>query len=297
MSDERVQSVDPVGSARPTPAAPPVPERPPARPAADRIKVSDEAKHGEEDRAHSLDISWTRQGPGAGGDGKDRLALHDGQTLRRGADGDEVRHLQELLNKGGAHLEADGKLGSHTENAIRKFQKEHHLAADGVVGAKTLRALHGDEDAPKAEAPAKSGDARTGLDGLPAPLQKHADAFKKCGEKYGVDPKLLAAISMHETGNGTSHAFRHHNNAMGISGSHGPLRMPSVDHSIEQVAKGLADPNGYYKGKSTIAGIGSVYAPIGAANDPRGLNNDWVRGVSENYRKLGGDPRQKVLGM
>jgi peptidoglycan hydrolase-like protein with peptidoglycan-binding domain len=35
----------------------------------------------------------------------------------------------------------DGQLGPQTKSALRKFQKEHQLTADGVIGLKTIKAL------------------------------------------------------------------------------------------------------------------------------------------------------------
>jgi len=63
-------------------------------------------------------------------------------TLRRGSQGDAVETLQAMLNaKYGYNLEIDGNFGSKTEVAVKDFQKKHGLTADGVVGAKTWKAL------------------------------------------------------------------------------------------------------------------------------------------------------------
>ena len=63
-------------------------------------------------------------------------------TLRRGNSGDEVADLQMLLNaKYGYKLDIDGDFGSKTEAAVKAFQKARGLTADGVVGAKTWKAL------------------------------------------------------------------------------------------------------------------------------------------------------------
>lgn len=48
-------------------------------------------------------------------------------------------------------------------------------------------------------------------------LGQYSQSFYNAGRKHGVDPKLLMAIAMHETGKGTSAAFLRKNNAMGIS--------------------------------------------------------------------------------
>ena len=52
-----------------------------------------------------------------------------------------VRSLQYLLNARGAKLAVDGTFGQRTKAAVIKFQRAHHLTADGVVRAATWRAL------------------------------------------------------------------------------------------------------------------------------------------------------------
>ncbi len=123
---------------------------------------------------------------------------------------------------------------------------------------------------------------------LPGPLKKYASSFIKYGMKYEVHPCFLAAIAKHETGNGTSSAFRNKNNAMGVSNTSGPRYMKSVDYSIEYMAKRLADPNGYYRNCNTIAEVGDVYAPskVRVKNDPTGLNRYWPSKVSSYFNQL-----------
>lgn len=144
--------------------------------------------------------------------------------------------------------------------------------------------------------PVQDDSAPSNLAGvLPASLAPFAADFEAAGAKYGVDPKVLAAISMHETANGTSSAFKNKNNAMGVSNASGPVAMDSVPASIERMARLLGSTeSGPYKNASTVGEIAGVYAPVGAGNDPRNLNQYWTRGVSENLRKLGGDPTAPV---
>jgi murein L,D-transpeptidase YcbB/YkuD len=52
-----------------------------------------------------------------------------------------VRSLQYLLDARGARLAVDGLFGPKTKAAVVTFQRSHGLAADGVVGAATWRAL------------------------------------------------------------------------------------------------------------------------------------------------------------
>lgn len=57
--------------------------------------------------------------------------------LRRGAEGAEVEHLQELLNRGGALLSIDGDFGPGTEGAVKEAQLLAGLPLTGVVDAAT----------------------------------------------------------------------------------------------------------------------------------------------------------------
>jgi len=57
-------------------------------------------------------------------------------VLRYNDKGDYVKELQNLLG-----IKADGIFGAKTEEAVRKFQKNHGLTVDGVVGSKTWSKL------------------------------------------------------------------------------------------------------------------------------------------------------------
>lgn len=67
--------------------------------------------------------------------------------LKLGSKGDEVRTLQSLLNSKGYSVgSVDGDFGPATEAAVRKFQADHGLGVDGIVGKNTWAALYGDSN-------------------------------------------------------------------------------------------------------------------------------------------------------
>ena len=65
------------------------------------------------------------------------------RTLRRGDTGEDVKAIQEILNKKGARLVADGVYGRGTIAAVVDFQRRSGLLADGEVGRATRKALAG----------------------------------------------------------------------------------------------------------------------------------------------------------
>ena len=73
-------------------------------------------------------------------------------TLRKGAKGERVRELQEKLLALGYQLPkygADGDYGAETIKAVKEFQKDNGLTADGVCGPKTWAALKRAEEPKK----------------------------------------------------------------------------------------------------------------------------------------------------
>lgn len=63
------------------------------------------------------------------------------RTLRRGDEGEDVRVMQEALNKKGAQLKVDGSFGRDMEEAVRDFQRKASIGIDGEIGAATREKL------------------------------------------------------------------------------------------------------------------------------------------------------------
>jgi hypothetical protein len=68
------------------------------------------------------------------------------RTLLVGCKGEDVRAVQNALNRNGASLDPDGDFGTHTRDAVNDFQKEQRkrnpkFGVDGKVGPETRGAL------------------------------------------------------------------------------------------------------------------------------------------------------------
>ena len=62
-------------------------------------------------------------------------------VLRPNDNNPSVAEAQDLLNRDGAILDADGSFGPGTASAVREFQGFHHLPLTGIVDAATWQAL------------------------------------------------------------------------------------------------------------------------------------------------------------
>ena len=109
--------------------------------------------------------------------------------------------------------------------------------------------------------------------------------IKKVAQDYGVDWRLAVAISMHETGNYTSKAFNELNNVGGNFRNGSLMVFEDLDKGIDFFVSNLKN-NYIDMGLDTIELIQPKYCPIGAANDPKGLNKYWVGGVTKYYNEL-----------
>lgn len=88
-------------------------------------------------------------------------------NLSIGSGGEEVRKLQNALMSAGYDVGssgADGRFGSATQAAVKKYQQDRGLSADGIAGEKTQTALYGSSGSAAGgsmAAPAASGGGQT----------------------------------------------------------------------------------------------------------------------------------------
>jgi hypothetical protein len=164
------------------------------------------------------------------------------------------------------------------------------LGGDGAAAA-TAQQLEGVVQHMTCVAP----DDAAGIDAMLArassPLAGEGATFVSESLAAGVDPRALLAIAAHETMLETYGPSKVIHNAFGL----GPgIAFASERDAIAHAARTLAV---LYlpEGRTTLETIGSKWAPVGAANDPAGLNRNWTRGVGTYLAALGGDPGLPVL--
>ncbi|MCP3400497.1 phage tail tape measure protein [Bradyrhizobium sp. CCGB20] len=113
------------------------------------------------------------------------------------------------------------------------------------------------------------------------------DQVVSAANANGVPPALLAGVIAHETGNGSNVRY---NNVAGLmnpeTGSRTKLAFPSIDADIDAAGRTVAKR--YREAGGGLGKMGAVYAPPGAANDPRGQNSNWVGGVRKQMGALSG---------
>lgn len=103
--------------------------------------------------------------------------------------------------------------------------------------------------------------------------------------EYGIDWRVAVAISRWETGNFTSDIYKNKNNVGGLY-CNGFLSYNTLDEGIDAFVSNLKR-NYFDMGLDTLEKIQPKYCPIGAANDPNGLNKNWLNGVTKIYNSLG----------
>lgn len=126
-------------------------------------------------------------------------------------------------------------------------------------------------------------------DHLKGVLKNKGDVIIQSARQNNICPIFLTAVIMHESACGTSKFARERNNVAGIYRNKGYCRFDSVDECIGFTAK-LLGGKLYGSGRNnTIARVQAVYCPVGADNDPRGINKYWLNGVLKYMKTIFGD--------
>jgi peptidoglycan hydrolase-like protein with peptidoglycan-binding domain len=99
------------------------------------------------------------------------------RALRAGASGTDVRELQKALRKAGFSVKVDGRFGSSTVRAVKRFQRAAQLTPSGTVGTKTVAAL---------KAAAKGSSASVNNGGTSA-IRSRSRGAKSLGDRVPVE--------------------------------------------------------------------------------------------------------------
>ncbi len=92
------------------------------------------------------------------------------ETLRKGNSSSDVAYLQQvLITLGYLSGEPDGNYGTETEKAVKAFQKNNNLGADGTAGVKTLTLLYSSEASPAPTVDPKKVSATATVTATPEP--------------------------------------------------------------------------------------------------------------------------------
>ncbi|MCW2949893.1 MAG: conjugal transfer protein [Thermoleophilia bacterium] len=146
-------------------------------------------------------------------------------------------------------------------------------------------------EASAAGTPATAGTTATQLDaylaGKGSPMAGQGAALMASGGRWQIDPRLIVAISGAESSFGAITCAPY--NAWGYGCPNGPFHFSSWAEGIDRIAQGLRTDY-LSEGRVSVALINLKYAPLGAANDPTGLNNNWTANVSKFLLELGADP-------
>ncbi|WEY90741.1 NlpC/P60 family protein (plasmid) [Bacillus subtilis] len=106
-------------------------------------------------------------------------------------------------------------------------------------------------------------------------------------KEEGIDPVLMLAIIINETGWGKSSAIVEHNNPAGLMRGSTIIHYPTLDDGLKAQGRTLHNLI-IGRGLTTIEKLGSAYAPVGADNDPNGMNKNWVPTVTSFVKQAGG---------
>lgn len=132
-----------------------------------------------------------------------------------------------------------------------------------------------------------AAELNTGLKGV---LKGKGSVIIKIARKHGIDPLFIFGLVSQESGAGVSKYAYSYNNVAGQlkktkSGKYVPIQFKNVEECLERVCSRMQTV--YIKeGRVVLSKVASKYCPVGAKNDPRGLNSHWLPGIIRNMKKI-----------
>ena len=113
------------------------------------------------------------------------------RTLRKGATGSDVKSVQKRLKELGYYTgSVDGTYGSGTVNAVKAFQKNNGLTADGIAGNATYKKLYSDKAVPAASAATPTPSPKPTPTPTPKPTYNVPQGTLRSGDE-GEDVKTV----------------------------------------------------------------------------------------------------------
>jgi peptidoglycan hydrolase-like protein with peptidoglycan-binding domain len=186
------------------------------------------------------------------------------RTLRRGSLGWDVSVTQFLLAKSEPALVINGYFGLSTERAVRRFQRGHPLAPDGIAGPRTMRAL-------------LAARSHLGVDLSETRVGVVRSLLNYWATYYALDRSLIRALAWMESGYQTD--------VTSSEGASGVLQiLPSTWTYVETVLIGRSVPH-------TVAGnirVGVAFMRelLGEFNgDQRAALAAWYQGPTSVHKR------------
>jgi hypothetical protein len=163
------------------------------------------------------------------------------------------------------------------------------LAASGTIAGNSMN------PAPPSQVPSLPVEPTT-IVGGPNPTDGTAQAFdqkfkgtllegqwgtvEKSAAKYGVEPKLVASVMAHESGNGAKIKANNPGGIMDPSSNWQKIKsFDSIEKGVEATTATIA--KNYNRAGGDLAKLANIYAPPGVKNDKYNLNKEWLPGVQK----------------
>ena len=119
------------------------------------------------------------------------------------------------------------------------------------------------------------------------PLEGQWKTVRAAAEKNGIPPTLAVAIMRQETGNGANVSKNNPGGYMDPkTGWKTKKQFPTLEAGINVTVANMA--RRYREAGGDLARMRDIYAPLKkAANDPKNLNKDWLKGVKQMLEEFG----------